>query len=268
MRYTLVRVTLCLAGIAFSSLACAQISIRDGFFDSAGVKIHYIEAGAGEVVFLHHGQGGNARNWVDVGIVERLAPEFRVIAIDARGHGQSDKPHTPESYGVEMSNDIIRLLDHLGVEKAHIVGYSFGVWASIKAVVSHEDRFLSATFGGAAPDWEWPQELDERVRANARNMRENPEQRVVDLGLDNLALSLVIEGTSQLVVPKESLERLLIPLMAIVGSEDRQFNPVRRLAELLPDMKYVVMNGVDHNGTIRAALFVESLDEFLNANSK
>lgn len=267
MRHLGTQVALFITGVVFSTLSSAQVNVRDGFFDSAGVKIHYIEAGQGEAVFLHHGLTSHAQALVDVGLFERLAPNFRVIAMDARGHGQSGKPHTLESYGVEMSNDIIRLLDHLGIEKTHIVGYSMGVFVIGKAVVSHEDRFLSATFGGGAPDWEWPQELDEQIRAEAQNMRENPPQRVVDLGLDNLALSLVIDGESQLVVTKEGLEGLRIPLMAIVGSEDDgMIDYVRNFAELLPNMNYVVMDGIEHNVGMRAPQFAASLAEFLAAN--
>src|SRR5580704_16817637 len=95
---------------------------EDRFFDSNGVKIHYAVEGKGEPVLLIHGFSANAQmNWGNQGIISALAKDYRVIALDNRGHGKSDKPHDPKSYGQEMVEDAVRLLDHLKIEKAHVV---------------------------------------------------------------------------------------------------------------------------------------------------
>jgi pimeloyl-ACP methyl ester carboxylesterase len=87
----------------------------DGFFNSGGLRIHYVEAGQGPAVVLIHGYIANAdRHWLQTGIFANLA-DHRVIALDCRGHGLSDKPTKPEAYGMEMANDVVRLLDHLGI---------------------------------------------------------------------------------------------------------------------------------------------------------
>ena len=79
---------------------------QEKFFDSKGVKIHYTEQGAGEPIVLVHGQGGSIESWVNSGVLQSLSRDYRVIALDSRGHGMSDKPHAEqealeyEQYGI------------------------------------------------------------------------------------------------------------------------------------------------------------------------
>ncbi|HEX72751.1 MAG TPA: alpha/beta fold hydrolase, partial [Candidatus Hydrogenedentes bacterium] len=92
--------------------------VTGDYFDSNGVRIHYTVEGAGDPVILVHGFAANADlNWRLPGVTKALAKEFRVIALDNRGHGLSDKPHDPQQYGAEMIEDVVRLMDHLGIEK-------------------------------------------------------------------------------------------------------------------------------------------------------
>ena len=72
----------------------------------------------------------------------------RVVAIDCRGHGKSDKPHDTAKYGPQMAEDVIEMMDHLKIKKAHIVGYSMGGMITAKLLTTHPDRLLSATLGG------------------------------------------------------------------------------------------------------------------------
>src|SRR5204862_320240 len=68
--------------------------------------------------------------------------------MDCRGHGKSDKPHEPGKYGVEMVEDVVRLMDHLRIKRAHIVGYSMGSMITAKLLVTHPERLITATLGG------------------------------------------------------------------------------------------------------------------------
>jgi len=77
-----------------------------------------------------------------------LAKKYHVIALDLRGHGQSDKPTAEDAYGQPMVDDIARLMDHLKIPKAHVVGYSLGAIIVMKFCVDHPDRVLSANLGG------------------------------------------------------------------------------------------------------------------------
>ena len=74
-----------------------------------------------------------------------------MIALDCRGHGKSDKPHDPEKYGPEMAADVVRLLDHLKIEKAHLIGYSSGAFIAGKVAATHPKRVLSVVYAGQAP---------------------------------------------------------------------------------------------------------------------
>ena len=97
------------------------------FFDSKGARLRYVDQGSGPPVVLVHGILGNVENnWLETGVQPKLSQHFRVIALDLRGHGKSAKPHDRKLYGQEVVLDVIRLLDHLGIKKAHIVGYSMG----------------------------------------------------------------------------------------------------------------------------------------------
>src|SRR5258706_6057605 len=93
---------------------------QDKYFDSNGVQIRYVDVGTGQRIMLLHGFAGNLdRAWIDTGVLPNLQKDFRVIAFDSRGGGKSGKPHNPDAYGVEMAQDVVRLLDHLKLAKAH-----------------------------------------------------------------------------------------------------------------------------------------------------
>src|SRR5258708_4213262 len=144
--------------LAFVSFLHAE----DYFFDSDGVRIHYIVEGKGEPVVLIHGFGVSiAGNWGAPGVIKALSDKYQVIALDNRGHGQSAKPHDNAAYGLKMTGDVIRLMDHLKIKKAHIVGYSMGGFMTDKLLADHPERFLTATLCGAGsmtasePGLEW-----------------------------------------------------------------------------------------------------------------
>src|SRR3954451_16389996 len=142
-----------LAGLAIVSPADAA---EHRFFDSAGVRIHCIEDGSGEPVLLIHGYSVDLNEqWVKTGVFPAVAARYRTIALDARGHGASDKPHERSAYGPEMGLDIIRLLDSLKLARAHIVGYSMGAHIVAQLVTTHPQRFITMTLGGASGRRNW-----------------------------------------------------------------------------------------------------------------
>jgi pimeloyl-ACP methyl ester carboxylesterase len=114
-----------------------------------GVKIHYLVEGKGDPVVLIHGLHSSAdSNWKKIGVMEDLAKDHRVIALDLPGHGMSDKPEKEDAYGLQMMEDVIAVMDHLKVKKAHIVGYSLGGMIVVKLLATHPERALSGTVGG------------------------------------------------------------------------------------------------------------------------
>ncbi|HEO71109.1 MAG TPA: alpha/beta hydrolase, partial [Candidatus Hydrogenedentes bacterium] len=121
------------------------MQVEGEYLDAEGVRIHYTDEGEGEPVILIHGLGFNSYlNWYWTGVAGQLLKQHRVIAIDCRCHGHSDAPASPELYGKEMAEDVVRVMDKLGIERAHVVGYSLGGFITMKLLAEHPDRLLSA----------------------------------------------------------------------------------------------------------------------------
>src|SRR5262245_50183667 len=132
------------------------VDAADDVFDSNGVKIRYVTDGKGEPVVLIHGWMGDSSMWGrdrsgNTKLNTTGANGFQLIALDCRGHGKSDKPHDPEKYGPEMAADVVRLLDYLKIEQAHLIGYSSGAVIAGKVAATHPERVLSVVYGGQAP---------------------------------------------------------------------------------------------------------------------
>ena len=139
---------------AVCCLVSGPVHAADEVFDSNGVKIRYVTEGTGEPVVLIHGWMADSSMWgQDRSGNTKLsgADGFQLIALDCRGHGKSDKPHEPEKYGPEMAADVVRLLDHLKIEKAHLIGYSSGAFIAGKVAATHPERILSIVYAGQAP---------------------------------------------------------------------------------------------------------------------
>lgn len=265
-----------------------QEKLQDHYFDSAGTKIHYVELGEGEPVILIHGFGANLSvNWA--GLMGGLSEGFRVIAIDNRGHGKSDKPHEPGAYGMEMVRDVVRLMDHLDIERAHIVGYSMGAFITGKFLATYPERVISATLGGAG----WI-EIDDKWRSLLADISSSLEAgkgvmpllkflhstkgaQISDAQLqtintalrlmnDTQALALVIRQMPDLAVPQSDLKTNTRPVLGVVGEFDPFRESVETLGGLLPDAKVIVMDGGDHITTIRKPELLAVIKQFLDAN--
>src|SRR5262245_6170015 len=194
------------------NLAGVNRSSLDRRFDAKGVKLHYIVEGEGEPVVLLHGLTSSARiNWQMPGIVSMLSKKYQVIALDLPGHGESDKPANEEAYGLNLVEDVVRLLDHLKIEKAHIVGYSMGGMIAVKFMVGHPERVLSGVVGGMG--WLREGSLLQRMwgRMQGRIGGSTPPACARSLG--------------KLAVSEAELKEIRLPVVVIVGEHD----PVRRL---------------------------------------
>src|SRR4051794_16055421 len=153
-----------LMALLFLSLPLTgRLEAADSVFDSNGVKIRYVTAGKGEPIVLLHGWMSDSSMWGRLD-TNRATKEYQLIALDLRGHGKSDKPHAVDKYGPEMAEDVVRLLDHLKLPKAHLIGYSMGAIVAGKVAATHPDRVLSVVYGGQAPI------LTGKVKADAREI--------------------------------------------------------------------------------------------------
>src|SRR4029453_11575134 len=146
------RIFTVVACLAIVAPARAQQATQS--FDSNGVHIQYLDKGRGAPVVLLHGfTGSYARHWEAPGVIGALeSAGYRVFAMVWRGRGKRGKPHDAGQYGLEMVQDVLRLLDHLHIDRAHIVGYSMGGWIAAQMLVRHPSRVKTVTFLGAG--WE------------------------------------------------------------------------------------------------------------------
>jgi pimeloyl-ACP methyl ester carboxylesterase len=100
-------------------------------------------------VVLLHGLLSNAESWKRWGVVDVLADRYCVACVDSLGHGLSDKPSEANLYGLEArSQDVVAVIDKLGFERAHVLGYSMGGWLSVGVAKYHRDRLSSLIVGG------------------------------------------------------------------------------------------------------------------------
>lgn len=119
------------------------------FATHRGQKIHYTVEGQGPFVVLQHGLFMDAESWRANGFVAALSKRFTVVCIDSLGHGLSDKPADPALYAQDQrAGDIVAVLDAVGAEKAHLVGYSMGGWMAVGVAKHYPHRLASLTIGG------------------------------------------------------------------------------------------------------------------------
>ncbi len=205
-------------------------------FDSAGVKIHYSVRGQGDPVILIHGLYSSGRvNWDSPGVSARLAEHFQVITMDCRGHGQSDKPQAEDAYGINMVEDVVRLMDHLKIQKARVAGYSMGGAIALKLIVTHPERV--ARLALCAMGWRKPGTPLHRFWETTEAARFKRSD--VPPACEN--------SFPELSVTEQEIKAVTIPVAIIVGDSDpyREFY-VEPLHQVRPDWPVHIIAGAGH----------------------
>lgn len=122
------------------------------YASNAGTRIHYQTEGTGPPLILHHGLTQTLEDWRDFGYTAALRPHFRLILIDARGHGASAKPHDEQSYALPLRvADITAVLDAEAIDQAAFWGYSMGGFIGFGMAKFAPNRLTALVIGGAAP---------------------------------------------------------------------------------------------------------------------
>lgn len=272
--------------------ACAE----DSYFDSHGVKVHYVTVGSGEPVILIHGWMADATMWGRdaKGNAAPKAPEgFEMIAIDCRGHGKSDKPHDPSQYGPEMAEDVVRLLDHLKIKKAHLLGYSMGAYIAGMVAAKHPDRVLSTIYASQAPlilgpKWTNAREVDVFVDCveKGKDLGEyyieitqggqkkptleqaNAAAKFMFAGKDLKALAAVGRSFKDMQVKAEDLRQCKAPTLFMYGGNegDGVKNDVAIARKALGRGDVKVIEGANHMTTLMKPEFGLAIVEFLNSH--
>jgi pimeloyl-ACP methyl ester carboxylesterase len=274
-------------------LSPAWLWAADGQFRSGGVVIGYSDVGnpAGEPVILVHGYVVNSvLQWTLPGITKSLSKDYRVILFDNRGHGRSGRPTEPEQYGMEMIHDVARLMDHLQIKKAHIVGYSMGAFIAHKFAAAYPERVKSIVLGGAGWLREGPQtaaldeisdsllkkkSLEPLFRslhpADARPLEEEDVKRVNTMALlinDSRALAAVAKGMKAMVLSEDEIKHITQPTLCVVGERDPLCESARMMENVRPHLKMVYVPGATHMNTYNLPVFREKIEQFLDEQKR
>ena len=248
-------------------------------FESGGLLLAYDDIGGpgqGRPIILVHGFTSNRKeNWQRLGwygAFERR--RIRMIALDCRGHGESAKPHDPAAYGRQkMAGDILALMDQLGIERAHLMGFSMGSRLALAAALKAPQRFATLTLGGAGEKLFEKREIIGNPMADAMEaadpqtihdpMLRSFRQFADDQGEDRLALAALTRAKDE-PFTKEELASLNVPVLVVAGERDELAGDPAGLAKAFPDGRAVSLPGCDHFSAIPHALFKATVFDFLD----
>jgi pimeloyl-ACP methyl ester carboxylesterase len=282
-------VSTCCLLLLFTSAALAQKEAEHRYFTTKdGVKIHFMVKGKGSPVVLIHGYTGSAEgNWFRNGIADALAKNHQVIAIDCRNHGRSDKP---QPGGPGRAEDVIELLDHLKIPKAHFHGYSMGGSIVGRLMALIPERFITAGLGGSGireTDPEWvarvpkdkegvdPEEAQASRALRIRNAMDNGKskeeaERLAAAPRPARPAATAATATAAPSGPALDLSKINFPVLAINGEFDRPLAKTVRMHRELRYFTNVVLPGKSHLTAIAAPYmpkeYLETVVRFINAH--
>jgi pimeloyl-ACP methyl ester carboxylesterase len=239
-----------------------------------GVAIAYRDVGEGPVTLLHHGFASDSRtNWIRSGVADALlAARRRVVMIDARGHGASDKPHDPSAYGPgAMARDASALLDLLAVDRVDVVGYSMGSLVAVD-IFAYDKRVRSLVLGGVGLGQLTKYDPTRSSRI-AEGFESSDPSTITDAralafrnfadatGADRLALA-AIERAAREPPSLAAIGSINVPTLVVNGRSDTLVGSLAAVAEAIPGATLVLVPG-DHISAVVKPEFMEAIVDFL-----
>ena len=247
--------------------------------DNQGISIHYRVEGDGPPLVLQHGFSDSSETWYERGFVAALKPNYSVVLIDVRGHGQSDKPHDPPFYAPEkFASDIVAVLNDLGMKTATYWGYSMGGWIGFAMARYALDRVACFVLGGASAGTAsaFPTEpgKEDTLIAVLRGGPDEiikvwgewatPQVRERVLANDPTALiacrqqRLITEGFPDVV------RTIAVPTLVYAGSADPVHDAARQSASEIVGAQFVSLPGLSHvAANLRSDLVLPYVEPFL-----
>lgn len=243
--------------------------------DSAGVRIHYEIHGEGPSIVLVHGlMSSFDHDWRKTGWVEFLQSDGRrVIGLDCRGHGDSEKPHDADAYsGQSMADDIVAVMDAVGLDRADIMGYSMGGWLAVNVVSRYSSRFNAVVVGGAGMRGVINTPARREIVAAAfeaqdeaaitepllRSFRQFAEANHNDLSA-MAAFQRGVRGEPD----ETTLRAVNLPLLAVAGDQDPALTGARALVETVPGARLEILTGDNHLAALMDTRFKRTVQQFL-----
>lgn len=247
------------------------------YVNNHGVRIHYEVEGHGQPLVLLSGLTRNLKTWRLYGYVKELKGDYLLILLDARGHGESEKPHDPQAYGPEMMTaDVVAVLNDLGIEHANYWGYSMGSRIGYQLTRYHPSRFSSYILGGSSP---YPRRSEtEKQFANHGNtmvrlgVEKGPEAVIAFLekwrgrsylahekerirGNDYEALYAIWQR-GPMVVDNDLLAQISVPCLLYAGDRDASYDGVKEAAKHIPDASFISIPSLAHSPAYERSEFI------------
>lgn len=247
------------------------------FFAHDGFDLAFLDRqparGKGDPVLLIHGfASSHYVNWVSPGWFKTLNDAgYRAIALDNRGHGASSKSYDEADYTpTKMASDAVALLDHLGIDKAHVMGYSMGARVSAFLALEAPERVATLVFGGlgigmidGVGDWDpiaaalLAEDPSKITHPQGRSFRAFADQT----RSDRRALAACIT-TSRELLTEEDMSRITQPTLVAVGTRDDIGGSAEKLAALMPNATPFPIEGRDHMLAVGDKTFKKRVVEF------
>ncbi len=245
----------------------AQTTREPLFTSFDGTKIHYDIIGEGKPVVLLHGFITNGESWKRASVRQSLADAgFKVVTLDLRGNGQSDRPHEAKAYQENAElKDVMALMKHLGLTNYDVVGYSRGAILTAK-LLTLDKQIHKAVMGGISVDFSDPNWYRRKNFYEALTKPgSHPElQPAVDYakksGADTVVLARLQEF--QPVTSRAELAKIKVPVLVVNGDQDKDNGDPQTLVDAVPGSRLVIVPG-DHGGAMRTPEFAKAVVAFL-----
>lgn len=239
------------------------------FVNNKGVKIHYELEGQGPPLVFMHGFTGSLENWRMYGYTTELGKNYRLVLIDARGHGKSDKPHDVQAYQPEpFARDIIAVMDELKINKALYFGYSMGGRVGFSSIARYNlDRFHCLVLGGKSPYGYGTEAKKEAVRVRLASLEKAAKEgnesyiaylevrdgkplsvarKVEVLASDLEALIAVQKAFIDWPDADDLVSQMRLPCLLFSGENDEDFSVIKKSASMMPNAQFFSLPGLNH----------------------
>lgn len=257
------------------------------YANNNGVKIYYEVEGEGAPLVLAHGASRKLDQWRWHGYDDALRHDFTLILFDARGHGRSDKPHETSAYTPKlMVDDVVAVLDNLGISKSHYFGYSMGAGVGFRAAIRSASRFHSFIYGGQSPyrreathmaaaverykliSTDPEAYLQQEEQALGHPLK--PEMRDALLANDGDALVILLRAFFDWPpLTNDELSRISVPCLLFCGDLDPNYAMASESVSHMPHATFVALPGLNHGTAFdRSDLVLPQIKRFLAGVSK
>lgn len=249
--------------------------------NNQGVRIHYEVEGQGPPLVMQYGQYFPLEIWYELNYVNALQDHCQLILVDARGQGDSDKPYDPAAYRIElMASDVVAVLDHLGLHRAHYMGYSSGGYLGFALARHALPRIRSLILGGTAPypgpdpaaETAWHAEQADRLATQTTaQFAADIEAFILSQGFppfsSRIKSAMLKHDPSALVAWNRSvasgvpayddmLDAIAVPCLLYAGGETEEYADARRAATEIPGASFV---GIPNGQHLEGGTWIETL---------